>query len=402
MSPSSTPLIDVAAERSATPHCEPRAFLLSAGSSLPTRTTLDAVIAHLHREAEIGGYAAADEAQPTLAACRSDLATLVGGTGDEVALTTSDTAAWVKAWWGWVLGGNVRPGSVVLIDRLSYHSHYASLVQTQGISDFEIRLMPTLPDGTVNVAELHIDDGMAAICATMIGTHSGNVNPIAAIGAAARAAGVPLFVDGCQAIGQLVIDVHALGCQVFTGTGRKFLRGPRGTGFAWVSSSIVDRFQPPGIDGTSTDWEASTGLRVHPGVGRFEEYETSYASMVGMAAAARHAVGLSMAAVESRVTALAERLRNGLSSIGGVTVHDLAAQRCAIVTFTLQGVEPSAVVRAAADDGIVINESSATWAALDLNAKGLERVVRASPHYFNTDDEVDRLVDVIERLSGRS
>jgi cysteine desulfurase / selenocysteine lyase len=200
----------------------------------------------------------------------------------------------------------------------------------------------------------------------------------------------------------VVIDVHALGCQVFTGTGRKFLRGPRGTGFAWVSSSIVDRFQPPGIDGTSTDWEASTGLRVHPGVGRFEEYETSYASMVGMAAAARHAVGLSMAAVESRVTALAERLRNGLSSIGGVTVHDLAAQRCAIVTFTLQGVEPSAVVRAAADDGIVINESSATWAALDLNAKGLERVVRASPHYFNTDDEVDRLVDVIERLSGRS
>jgi hypothetical protein len=130
----------------------------------------------------------------------------------------------VKAWWGWVVGGNVPDGGVVLVDRLTYHSHYAALVQTQAIADFDIRVMPSLPDGTVDLAALVVGDDVSVVCATMVGTHCGNVNPIAEIGAAAT--GVPVFVDGCQALGQLEIDVRALGCHVFTGTGRKFSAWP--------------------------------------------------------------------------------------------------------------------------------------------------------------------------------
>lgn len=390
--------IDVELVRSETPGIDESAFLLSAGSSLPSRATLGASIEYLEREARIGGYAAADEVDGVLRQARRDLAVLVGGQEGEVALTTSDTVAWIKAWWGWVMGGNVPGGSTVLVDRLSYHSHYAALVQTQQIGGFSIRVAPSLPDGTVDLAELAIDDHIATVCMTMIGTHCGNVNPVAEVGALAAASGAPMFVDGCQALGHLCVDVRSLGCQVFTATGRKYLRAPRGTGMLWVAGEVAGRFSPPGIDGTSTDWSPESGLSVHPGVGRFEEYEVSYAAMVGLANAAAEARSIGIDAIEARVLALADRLRGALAAIPGVVVRDTAERRCGIVTFTVDGTAPDAVVAAARAEGVIVNPSSATWAALDMHAKHLTQVVRASPHYFNTEGEVDRLVAVVGAL----
>ena len=394
-------MIDVDAVRSETPGCEASAFLLSAGSSLPSRSTLDAVVGHLGREALVGGYEAADEVVELLARGRADLATLVGGRADEIALQVSDTQAWVKAWWGWVAGGNVAPGQRVWVDRMSYHSHYTALAQTRRLVPFEIAVLPSLADGTVDVDAMRLDATASAVCVTMVGTHSGNVNPVTTIGAACAEAGVPMFVDGCQALGHLGIDVRGMGASVLTATGRKFLRGPRGTGMLWVASELVERFEPPGLDGTSTSWSDEGGLSVDAGTGRFEEYEVSFASMVGLATAAREAIELGMEDIERRAVALGERLRTSLASIDGVTVHDTAARRSAIVTFSVAGSTAGAVVSEAARAGVRINESSATWAALDMGAKGLDRIVRASPHYFNTDDDLDRLVDVVQRCVHR-
>jgi len=188
---------------------------------------------------------------------------------------------------------------------------------------------------------------------------------------------------------------------VLSGTGRKFLRGPRGTGLLWIDRSIVDRFQPPGIDATSTPWTAADGMRIRAGVRRFEEYEVSYAAMVGLAASARQARALGTVTIEGRVVGLAERLRADLGAIDGVVVRDTAARRCGIVTFTVDGVPADDVVDAATAADVVINASSAVWAALDMDAKETPLVVRASPHYFNTDADLDRLVDVVGALRPR-
>jgi selenocysteine lyase/cysteine desulfurase len=379
------------------------AFLNSAGSSLPTPETLNAVVAHLRREAEIGGYLAADEAAPMLQQARADLGRLIGVSADSVALAPSDSAAWVKAWWGWVLGGNVADGSIVLVDRLSYHSHYAAITQTQRLAQFEIQLMPSHPDGTVDVDALSLLESSlsgrcSVICLTMIGTHVGNVNPVAEVGAFAAKIGALMFVDGCQALGQLQVDMVALGCHLFTGTGRKWLRAPRGTGLLWVDPSIVDQFQPPGIDGTSSNWDVADGFTVHPGIGRFEEFETSIASQLGLGAAARQAVERGMNAIERDVLTLADHMRAELGLIDRVTVHDTAARRCGIVTFSVDGVEPGAVVAAAARNHAMINSSSANWASLDMHAKGITQVVRVSAHYFNTVDQLGRVTDAIRSL----
>ncbi|MEY5017250.1 MAG: hypothetical protein RL431_299 [Actinomycetota bacterium] len=390
--------IDIDAVRAETPGIGRGTFLHSAGSSLPTQTTLDAVISHLRRESEIGGYAAAVEATDVLAAGRVDLAALVNGAPSEIALTTSDSAAWVKAWWGWVAGGNVPSGSTVLIDRLFYHSHYSALESTRKLVDFTIEVMPSLPDGTTDIFAVTIGDHISVVCATMIATHCGNVNPISELGLIACAAGVPLFVDACQGLGQLQLDVRELGCDVLTATGRKFLRAPRGTGMLWVSSDIVDRFVPPGLDATSTRWKLGGELDITSTTGRFEEFELPYAAMVGLAAAARQALEIGMPAIEERAAGLAADLRTSLGAVSGITVHETAVRRSAIVTFSVEGVAPSAVVNAAADAGITIGESTSDWSTLDMSAKGLHRVVRASPHYFNTESEVEHLVDTVELL----
>jgi selenocysteine lyase/cysteine desulfurase len=211
-------------------------------------------------------------------------------------------------------------------------------------------------------------------------------------------AGVPLFVDACQALGQMQIDVTELGCHVLTATGRKFLRAPRGTGMLWVDAGLVERFQPPGLDGTSTKWSALDGLETCGGIARFEEYEVSYAAMVGLASAAAQARVVGIAAIEDRVQSLADHLRCGLDDVPGVTVKDTAERRSAIVTFTVESVSAPAVVDAATRNGISVNASTALWAALDMDAKGLMEVVRASPHYFNTSDELDRLIATVRNL----
>jgi cysteine desulfurase / selenocysteine lyase len=395
-------VFDVDAARRATPGCTDRAFLNNAGAALPTQQTLDAVFEHLKLESRIGGYAAGDAVTETLDQCRGDLAQLVGGKPNEVAISGSDTASWTKAMWGWVAGGNVPAGATVYVDRLSYHSHYSALFQLQQLASFEIKVLPANPDGTIDLTQLAEVDAtnIALVSATMIGTHCGNVADIEPIGAWCKSLGVPLFLDGCQALGHFPLDVRALGCSVFTGTGRKWLRAPRGTGMLWVADELIERFSPPGTDATNTVWNTDGSMRITARMNRFEEFETPVASYVGLASAASQALELGIDSTGQRVRMLADQFRSNLTSIPRVTVHDTAPDRCGIVTFTIDGITPGEVVAAAAANDASISTSSATWATLDMTAKALDQVVRVSPHYYNTDAELGRVLDAVQTLTS--
>jgi selenocysteine lyase/cysteine desulfurase len=185
-------------------------------------------------------------------------------------------------------------------------------------------------------------------------------------------------------------------------TGRKFLRAPRGTGMLYVRRELQGRLDPPGIDATSADW--IDGDRYEPRVGsdRLEEFEASIAARVGLANALVEARALGIEAIHDRTAALAERLRRGLLEIDGVTVEDGEAERSAIVTFRVHGgrVDASTVIGAAAGADITINSSTAPWARLDMTRRHLDEVVRASPHYYNTNDELDRLLGVVAAVSS--
>jgi cysteine desulfurase / selenocysteine lyase len=389
-------MIDVDRLRADTPGCERIAHLNNAGSALPPTAVVERVVRHLRREAEIGGYEAKAEVAQESAAVRIDVARLLNASADEVALASSDTAAWTKALWGLEHAGWFDRGGRVIVDRAAYNSHYLSLLQVRERHGITIEALDASEDGSIDLDDLdrRLDSSVRLVTATHVGTHRGLVNPVRDVGARTRSLGVPFFLDACQSTGQLVVDVAAIGCDVATGTGRKFLRGPRGTGFLYVRDEWAERMRPPGIDGTSATWIDGDSFTLAPGAARFEEFERSLAGELGLGVAVRYALDLGIDEIEARIAALAEHLRTRLTSVGA-HVHDGGVRRCGIVTFSVDGVAPVDVQRAAGAADVHVSVTEAPWARLDMESRGLTAAVRASVHAYNTHDELDRLVEIV-------
>jgi selenocysteine lyase/cysteine desulfurase len=219
------------------------------------------------------------------------------------------------------------------------------------------------------------------------------------VGTVTRAAGVPYLLDACQAAGQLPIDVAALGCDFLSATGRKYLRAPRGTGLLYVRDEWIERLDPPFLAVPAAQWAAGNRVVPRRDARRFESWERSVANQLGLGAAVDHALELGVEAIASRVIALAATLRDRLRTVPGLTLHDRGVERCGIVTFTIDGVdefELAAVLRA---QGINISVAAVDFARYDFEARGLTAVARASVHYYNTEEELTRLVDAVVSAS---
>lgn len=394
--------IDVGAERAGTPGCTTVAHLNNAGAALPTEATVRGEVDHLWLEARRGGYEAAAMMANRLEAVRHSAARLLGAGRDEIVLTGSDTHGWVRALWAFALGGGVGAGQRMLVDRQAYDSHYLTLLQIGELTAAEVEVVPSEPDGTLDLDALDqaLSPGGVALCAaTHVGTHRGLVNPVEETGAACRSYGVPFFVDACQSVGQLEVHVERIGCDVLTATGRKWLRGPRGTGLLYVRKAMAERMRPTGIGGDGAVWQAGDRYEYRPGIERFVEFEGPIAAHLGLGVAIDHAASLGLEPIAKRVAALGESLRASLRSIDGVAEHDGGRRRSGIVTFTVTGRWPTEVKSAAADAGINVSVSEGPVARMDMGGTRPEAVVRASPHYYNTDEELEALVEVVQTMS---
>ncbi len=396
--------IDVDRVRHDTPATASLIHFNNAGASLPPRPVTTAVIEHIELEEVMGGYEAADARQKTLELVPVHAARLFNCDPDEVAVTSSDTESWMRAFWGYLLGGALRRDDVVLVDRIAYNSHYLSLLQAVRHAGIRLRVVPSDPTGAIDLEALErmLAAGAAMVTATHVGTHRGLVNPVADIGRLARAAGVPFFLDACQAVGQMPVDVTAIGCDVLTTTGRKFLRAPRGTGLLFVRREMVRCFDPPGIDGgLSAKWVDDATYQLAEGARRFESFEYSYAGRIGLGVAIEYTLEIGLENIAERVGALSEDLRTRLADTPGVHVHDGGHVRSAIVTFTIDGKEPMQVLEQLVARRINCSVSAAKSARLDQDVRGLPEVVRLSPHYYNTEDEVDVVVRAVTELASR-
>jgi cysteine desulfurase/selenocysteine lyase len=389
-------VFDVERARRDTPGVIRVAHLNNAGAALPPAQVTEAVIAHLRREAEIGGYEAADLAAEQIQATYLSIARLIGCEIDEVAVVESATRAWDMAFYAM----SFKPGDRILTAHAEYASNVIAFLQVAGRTGTVVEVVDDDEHGQLSVADLRhrLDSGrgeVKLIAITHVPTQGGLVNPAEEVGALAREAGVPYLLDACQSVGQLPIDVQRIGCDLLSATGRKYLRGPRGTGFLYVRRSILDRLEPPFLDMHAATWTAPKHYEIRPDARRFESWETNYAGKIGLGVAIDYALSWGLDAVEARVTALAEGLRERLRTLDGVHLHDQGQRRCGIVTFTVDGVHAQDVRRSLAARGVNTSVSSAGSARLDLPRRGLSELVRASVHYYNTDDELDRLVNAL-------
>lgn len=393
-------MLDLERIRADTPATARRAYLHNAGAALMPAPVVAAMQRHIELEAEIGGYAAAAQEAVRLDAVYGSVATLINAAPEEIALTENATVAWQMAFYAL----SFRPGDRILTAQAEYAANYVAFLQVAKRTGAVIEVVPSDTSGQLDVAALErmVDERVKLIAITWVPTNGGLVNPAAAVGRVARAHGITYLLDACQAVGQMPVDVAALGCDLLAATGRKFLRGPRGTGFLYVRNALLAGLEPPMLDHFAAPWVAHDRYELRADARRFETWENNYAARLGLGVAIDYALGIGLEAIEARCRLLAGRLRVGLGAIPGITLRDLGPAPSAIVSFTVEGEAAADVVARAERAGITIGVSNPSSTRLDAEARSLPPLIRASPHYYNTAAEIDRLVDLLTAAPRRA
>ncbi|WP_055712044.1 aminotransferase class V-fold PLP-dependent enzyme [Streptomyces torulosus] len=390
--------MDVDALRRDTPGTAHRIHLNNAGAGLLSRQTLTAVTSHLELEAAIGGYEAAARERERIDATYTHIARLLGGRPEEVALFDNSTHAWNAAFYSLTF----KPGDRILTGRDEYGSSVLAYLQIARRTGAEIVVVPDDEHGQLDTAALAdlIDERTRLVGVTHVPTSGGLINPAAEIGRITRAAGVPFLLDATQSVGQFPVDVTEIGCDLLTATGRKFLRGPRGTGFLWVRPEALEYLEPHVIEIQAATWDGERGFTWQPGARRFESWETGYANVLGLETAVRQALDLGLDRIGERALALGAYLRDRLDALPGVTTHDLGAHRCAIVTAKVDGVPAAEVAAALAGHGINVTYTVPEHTQFDTEHRGVHPLVRLSPHYYNTEAELDLTVETMAGIAS--
>ncbi len=383
--------------RAETPGVEQVTHFNNAGSSLMPAAVLDAQKLYLDLEARIGGYEAYDQEQININRVYDAVAELLRCCREEVAIVENATVAWDMAFYSLPLG----PGDRILTAQSEYGANFVAYLHAARRTGAVIEVIPNDESGATSPQALEsmLDDRVKLISVSHVPTNGGLVNPAAEIGAIANKHGITFLLDACQSAGQLDLDVNELGCDLLSATGRKYLRGPRGTGFLYVKHSILDTLDPPMIDHLAADWVAADEYRLRADARRFENWESNYAAKVGLAVAVDYALDVGLAPIEARVVELAASLRRVLEEIPGVTVHDLGERRCGIVTFSVEGHQATAVKSVLQARRINVSVSDPASTLIDSTHRALPDMVRASVHYFNSDAEVNAFAAVIAGLT---
>lgn len=384
--------IDVERERSGTPGCAHVAHFNHAGSSLMPQSVIDAVVTHIVREGEIGGYEAAAEAHDRIDSTYDLVARLINAERSEIALVENATRAWDMAFYAIPF----KPGDVILTSMAEYGSNVIAFLQMakRGV---RVEVVPNDASGQLDTAALEsmLDEPVRLVAVSHMPTSGGQIQPATEIGRIVSKWPALYLLDACQTVGQMPIDVRDIQCDMLSATSRKFLRGPRGQGFLYVRDSVVRELEPPMLDIHAATWVAHDRFEVVGDARRFENWERSYANIVGMRAAVEKALDLGAEAIWEAISRQAATLRSRLSELPAVELQEVGRDKGGIVTFTHTRFDPEQVASKLAASGINVSTSSVFSTRYDMEARGIEKVVRASVHYLTTDDEIERLVDAL-------
>lgn len=384
--------------REDTPGCSYVTHLNNAGAALMPRPVVDAVESYFTLESRIGGYEACRERSAQIEGVYDSIAALLNCNSSEVAVVENATRAWDMAFYSIPL----TKGDRILTCVSDYASNYIPFLQVCRKTGAQLDVIPNDEFGQVSLSALKemIDPQVKLIAITHVPTNGGLVNPAQQIGDIARDHNILYLLDACQSVGQLPLSIKDIGCSMLSATSRKFLRGPRGMGFLYVSSDLIDGLEPPFLDLHAATWTSQDDFEIRPDARRFENWETNYSAKVGLGAAVDYALNLGLASTWERIQNLGSYLRNALSEIPGVSLHDLGETKCGIVSFSIEKWDAEALRVELSNRKINVSVAHAEDTFLDMTGRDLETFIRASVHYYNSEEELQEFCKIIEYLSG--
>jgi cysteine desulfurase/selenocysteine lyase len=392
-------MLNIEKLRHDTPGCSQVLHFNNAGAALMPAPVVTAMKQHLDLEATCGGYEAATMVLTQSERIYAAAARLINCSPDEIAFVENATRAWEMAFYSLAFA----KGDRILTAQNEYASNYLAFLQVAKKTGAVIEVIPNDAYGQLDVEYLRntVDRRVKLIAITHVPTQGGLINPAEAVGKIAREQGILYLLDTTQSIGQMPIDVEQIGCDFLCATGRKYLRGPRGTGFLYVRKNLIAQCEPPVIDLQSATWIDEHTYQLKPTALRFETWEQNIAAKIGLGVAIDYAYELGLPAIWERIQLLAQCLRRQLAQIASITLHDLGQHTCGIVTLTSARKSVQEIQRELSVRKMNVSVSLQEYAWLDMASRHLPALLRVSVHYYNTEDEVDLFCRAIEAIVNR-
>lgn len=365
----------------------------NAGSSLPPDVVVDAIISYLTEEAACGGYETEAKYRGQLDHTNALVARLINAHADEIALTENASAAWDVAFNGLAF----KRGDEVIVSEMEYASNVLGLLNAERLYGIAIKMIPNDQAGNFSLEALEgaITSRTKLIAVTHIPSTAGNILPVAEIGRIAREHQITYLLDACQSVGQLPVDVRAIGCDMLAVTGRKYLRGPRGSGFLYVRKPVQDQLRMMWMDGHSVSSMNQDGFTPRNDARRFQWYEKNFGVIMGFHKALEYLLNLGVERTWTRIQHLATVLRKRLGGMEGIAVHDQGNDLCGIVTFSVLDVPAATVKEWLSTKRINVSIGFVNATLYYMNRKSLNGIIRASLHYYNTEEEIDEFCRVV-------
>ncbi len=384
--------------RSETPGCETKIHFNNAGASLMPQSVLESITGHMHLEATTGGYEAADKKAKDIEGFYESAAKLLNCRASHIAFTSSATNSFARA----LSCIPFTEGDSILLANEDYISNQLAFLSLQKRFKIKILRAASLPTGGVDVDDmkkLMNAHHPKLVSLTHVPSNSGMIQPVEEVGQLCKERDLYYLVDGCQSVGQIPVDVQKIHCDFLSGTLRKFLRGPRGAGFLYVSDKIIDqKLEPLFIDMRGADWISANEYAPLMDARRFEDWELPYSLVLGSKTAIDYANTIGIKEIQIRNKHLCEMVRQGVSENPNLRLLDIGANQSSIITLAITNQKASDVLQSLRSKNINTSVAHRSFALIDFDAKQIDWALRISPHYYNTENEVTILLDSIKSL----
>jgi len=382
------------------PYGKRLAFLDSGATSQKPQAVIDAVTRFYDRDnsnVHRGVYELAERATAAFEGARKKIARFIGAEPREVIFTrgTTEGVNLVAQAWG---RANVGPGDEILVTEMEHHSNIVPWQILAAEKGAKLVVVPVDDRGEVHLADFErlIGPRTRIVAVTHVSNALGTVNPVKEIARLAHARGVPVLVDGAQAVPHTRVDVRDLDADFYVFSGHKMF-GPTGIGVLYGKAKLLEAMPPWQGGGDMILSVSFSGTKFNTIPYKFEAGTPDAAGAVGLGAAVDWLEGLDRAGAEAHERDLLEYATERLQEIPGLRIIGTAPDKAAVISFVMERVHPHDVGTILDREGVAVRAGHHCAQPL-MERFGVPATVRASMALYNTREDVDQLVRGLHRV----